>query len=273
MRVYISADIEGVCGVVHNEQTGGTGQAYERARKLMAGEVNAAIEGALEAGADYIVVNDSHWLMRNLLPEDLRTEALLITGSPKPLSMLEGLDSSFDAAIFTGYHAAAGEAGGILNHTYSGVVRKVVINGMVMGETGINAAVCGYFGVPVVMVSGDSTVAAEASRIIPWAKGVAVKKSIVRTAALESHPAKVREMIKAGAREGLLKRAECRPLIIQQPVRLEMEFQTATMADMVELVPSVQRTGAFRIAYEGKDFLEIFKLMRVFLMVAGTVRE
>ncbi len=163
MKVFISADMEGISGVTHAEHVLRDGKEHERARKLMTGEVNAAVEGALEAGAAKVVVNDSHGTMRNILPEDLHEEAELVTGAPKPLFMMEGLDSSFKAVFFVGYHGMRGSYPSILEHTYSSrVVYDFCVNDKILGETGINAAIAGYYDVPVVLVTGDRKLTEEA---------------------------------------------------------------------------------------------------------------
>ena len=141
MRVYISVDMEGIAGVVHWADTKLEGVEYERARRWMTGEANAAIEGALAAGATEVVVNDSHGHMRNLLVEELHTEAWLVRGSPKPYCMLEGLEPGFDAVFLVGYHALAGTGGGVLNHSFSGsAIAAMRLNGLLVGEVGFNAA-------------------------------------------------------------------------------------------------------------------------------------
>jgi len=177
MKVYISCDMEGISGVVAGKQTEGNGEEYKRAQKLMTDELNAAIEGALAGGATEILVNDSHGHMRNILIEELNPKAQLISGSPKPLLMMQGIDASFDAAFFIGYHAQAGTAYSVLDHTYAGIVYQVSLNGRPMGETGLNAALAGYFGVPVVLVSGDKLLVEEATALLGTVEGVAVKES------------------------------------------------------------------------------------------------
>jgi len=163
MKVYISADMEGIAGIVHGEHVIRDGKEHERARKLMTQEVNAAIEGAIEAGAKSIVVNDSHGTMRNIIPEELHETAELITGSPKPFEMMQGIDSTFNAAFFIGYHAMKGSYLGVLDHSYhSRVIHDIILNNQRLGETGINAALAGYYNVPVILVTGDNIVTNEA---------------------------------------------------------------------------------------------------------------
>jgi len=180
MNVYISADMEGVAGISSEEQTNPVGQPeYASACELMTGEVNAACEGALAAGAAEVVVNDSHWNMRNIIHDELPASVRLIRGSLKPLSMNEGLDPSFSAALFVGYHAGAGTSDAVLDHTYSGdVIYDVRINGERCSEARINAAVAGAFGVPVVFLSGDRSACRDALSFLPWAQTVEVKRGI-----------------------------------------------------------------------------------------------
>ena len=162
MRVYISVDMEGIAGVVHESQTDPTTPAfaaeYARFRRLMTAEANAAVEGALAAGATRALVNDSHWFMRNLLAEELHQAAELVSGDPKPRSMMQEIDQpgGFDAALCIGYHARAGTRNAILDHTYADRIHEVRLNGKPVGELGLNAALAGVHGVPVALVSGDN---------------------------------------------------------------------------------------------------------------------
>src|SRR5438477_10615252 len=152
--------MEGIAGVVHESQTDPTDPAhaaeYGRFRRLMTAEANAAIEGALAAGAANGVVNDSHWFMRNLLAEELHQAAKLLSGDPKPRSMVEGIDAGFDAALFIGYHARAGTRHAVLDHTYADCIHEVRLNGHDVGAIGINATLAGVEGVPVARVSGGT---------------------------------------------------------------------------------------------------------------------
>src|SRR6185312_2540008 len=179
MKVYMSVDIEGVAGVVdrlHGSLTGGA--EYALGRRLMTLETNAAIEGALEAGATEIVVNDSHGPMINLLPEELNPKATLIQGRLKHLFMVEGLDDSFDAMFLVGYHASAGIRDGVLNHAFHPY--ELRYNGTVWSETGLNASVAGYFGVPVALVTGDDAAIRDSEALLPPHVGVSVKRGISR---------------------------------------------------------------------------------------------
>lgn len=270
MKVYISADLEGVAGVTHAEHTMRDGKEHERARLLMTEEVNAAVTGAIEAGATEIVVNDSHGTMRNIIPEKLHRDAYLISGTPKPLSMMEGIDETFDAAMFVGYHAAYGTQNAVLDHTYAGrVVSRAVINGMELGETGINAAVAGYFGVPLVMVSGDTAVARQARDLVPGIVTVAVKEAIGRYAARSLHPEKAQALIKEAAKKALAGLGSIGCFEVHPPVRLELHVNNTGMADVAELIPGVERIGPRAIRFVADDYLTVFKAMRAAITLAG----
>ncbi len=270
MKVYISADLEGVAGVTHAEHTMRDGKEHERARLLMTEEVNAAVTGAIEAGATEIVVNDSHGTMRNIIPEKLHRDAYLISGTPKPLSMMEGIDETFDAAMFIGYHAACGTRNAVLDHTYAGrVVSRAVINGMELGETGINAAVAGYFGVPLVMVSGDTAVARQAMELVPGIVTVAVKEAIGRYAARSLHPEKAQALIKEAAKKALTGLGSISCFQVHPPVSLELHVNNTGMADIAELIPGVERIGPRAIRFVAHDYLTVFRAMRAAITLAG----
>jgi len=272
MKVFISADMEGVAGIVHGEHTMREGKEHERARRLMTHEVNAAIEGALEADKNVkVVVNDSHGTMRNILPEELHEAAELITGSPKPLSMMQGIDSSFDAAFFVGYHARRGTYLGVLEHTYhGGVISDVLINGKPMGETGINAALAGYFKVPVVLVTGDRTVAEEAVSVLGTVETVKVKEGVGRFAAHCISPAKARTLIKQGASGALKNINRFKPFKVKAPIKIDVTFIHTGMTEMAELLPGAKRVNGRTILFISDDYLQAFKALRAMITLAGT---
>lgn len=270
-KVFISVDMEGIWGVVHGDQTSAQGHDYGPARKWMAEDVNAVIEGLFEAGAAEIVVNDSHGSMRNILAQDLNPKVSLITGSPKTLSMMQGIDSSFDACIFVGYHARAGTALSILDHTYSGAtIRSIKVNNLELPELGLNAAVAAAFGVPVIMLSGDAETCIQAKSILGGEiVTVAVKEGIGRYAAKLLPLEEARKRLREGAREALLKRSKIAPLLLKKPYAFELEFHNSNQAEMPALLPQVKRTGARSVAFSADDFIEGFKLMRALIALAG----
>jgi D-amino peptidase len=272
MRVYISVDMEGVAGVVHEDQTDPIDPRhageYNRFRRLMTSEANAAVEGALAAGATRVLVNDSHWLMRNLLAEELHPAAELLSGGPKLRSMVEGVDLGFDAAMFVGYHAMAGAASAVIDHTYTSIVHEVRLNGRPAGELAINAALAGIHGVPVVLVSGDQALAAEAKELLgQGVEAVVVKHAVGRFAARSVSPAESCRRLREGAAAALRRTHE--PLELQPPIRLQVEFALTQMADMAELVPGSVRTGGRTIGYVHDDFREVFRAWRALYNLAG----
>ena len=271
MQVYLSVDMEGVAGVVHVDQTRRTGHDYERARRWMTAEANAAIEGAFDAGATAVLVNDSHGDMRNFVLDELDPRAELISGSLKPLSMVEGVTAKFACALFVGYHAGAGSKAGILDHTYYGrVVNRLRVNGRDWNETAINAAVCGSLGVPVVLVTGDSTVCAQAKEHLGDVETVTVKEAITRYAARAIHPEKARGLIRAGAARAVRRAAEIQPFRPKPPFDLEIDFVNAACADAAELVPATVRKDGLCCAYRAPDPATLIQVIQAWTILAGT---
>ncbi len=264
--------MEGVSGVTHGEHVLRDGKEHERARKLMTWEVNAAVEGVIEAGARKVVVNDSHGTMRNIIPEELHEEAEFLTGSPKPMFMMEGIDSSFNAAFFLGYHGMRGSYPSILEHTYSSrVVYDFFINERLMGETGINAAIAGYHGVPVALVTGDRELAKEAQAFLGKVLTVVVKEAVGRTAARCMSPAKARQSIKDGAIKALGLIDRLKPFRIKPPISLKAVFINPGMAEVAELVPGSKRVDGRTLSYTSKDLLEVYRAFLAMITLAGTV--
>jgi len=272
MRVYISVDMEGVAGVVHEDQTDPIeprhAGEYNRNRRLMTSEANAAVEGALAAGATRILVNDSHWLMRNLLAEELHPFAELLSGGPKLRSMVEGIELGFDAALFVGYHAMAGTPRAVIDHTYTSRVHEARLNGRPVGELAINAALAGSYGTPVALVSGDQAVAAEASTLLgEGVETVIVKHAVGRFAARSISPTESCRRIREGTAAALRRRHS--PFVLEPPIRLEVEFALTQMADMAELVPGAVRIGGRCLAYVHDDFREVYRAWRALYNLAG----
>jgi D-amino peptidase len=274
VRVYISVDMEGIAGVVHESQTDPMNPAcaaeYGRFRRLMTGEANAAIEGALTAGATKVVVNDSHWFMRNLIAEELHPTAELISGDPKPRSMMQGIDGGFDAALFIGYHARAGTRNAVLDHTYADRIQEVRLNGHAVGELGINAALAGVHGVPVVLVSGDSALAAEAQELLgDDVATVTVKEAVGRHAARSVAPAVACRMIREAVTRALKKKR--RPFVLPSPVTVEVDFAMTIHADMAELCPGATRIAGRTVAFTHQDYGEVFRGWRAMLNLSAVV--
>ena len=220
MRIYISVDMEGIAGVVHEDQTNPIDPRcageYNRFRAQMTEEANAAIEGALTGGATAVLVNDSHWLMRNLLAEQLHPSAQLVSGGPKTWSMMEGVESGHDAAFFVGYHARAGTRNAILDHTYTDRILDVRVNGTSLGELGLNALLAGTYKVPVALVSGDQALASEAGQLLgPAVKTVIVKEALSRNAARSLSPLEACNRIRTAAEQAVKSLSALRPLALE----------------------------------------------------------
>lgn len=281
MRVLISADMEGTCGVVNWVQVippeiAGPGRQtstveYERARKRMTREVNAAIEGALDAGADSVLVNDSHDGMRNLLPDEIHPGATFVSGSDKPLSMVQGVDESdIGALIYTGYHARAGTPDGPLAHSFTGWVHDIRVNGESVGEYGINALIAGHFGVPVAMVAGDLR-AVEQTRdyLGEQVVGVSVKTGYSVSAAINIHPTKAEDLIRDGARQAIQQLDSMTPKTLEQDSVIEIDLDHQTRVDQVMKLPDVERIGWRTFAIRPNDGAELARQMRAVLGLAG----
>jgi D-amino peptidase len=263
MRIYLSVDMEGVAGVAHPAQTyfdreGVTDRTdYDRSRGLMAGEANAAIQAAFDAGATEVVVNDSHWQMRNLRAEDIDPRARLIIGD-KPFSMTQGIGAEGDgggyaAAAFIGYHAGAGNPSGIIGHTYASVVMEARVNGVPHNESGLNALRLGQHGVPVILVSGDDALAAEIELLLPWAERVVVKRAQAALVAETLTPEAACTEIAAGMARALARLEEMPPYRQSDALRLEVDLRLPIMADYCAVLPTVERIGPRTVAVEPPD--------------------
>lgn len=264
--------MEGVAGVVHEDQTNPVdprcAAEYGRFRKLMTAEANAAIEGAVAGGAKKIWVNDSHWNMRNLLAEELHEAAELLSGDPKPRSMMEGIDAGFDAMFLIGYHARARTRNAILDHTYTDRVSEARMNGRPLGELGLNAALAGTWGVPVALVSGDAALAAEARELLgDGVTTVIVKEAVSRHAARSVAPSVAYRMIRDAA-AGALGRIP-RPFTLPAPYHLEVDFSLTSQADMAELTPGATRVSARTVEYRHDDYRELFRAWRAMYNLAS----
>lgn len=272
MKVLISVDMEGIAGIVSWIQDEGEHRMITR--RLMTGEANAAIEGALAAGAKEILVGDSHNTMINLIPDELRPEARLISGSGRPLSMVEGVDETVDGVVFVGYHSAMGTSDGVLDHTYSSrTVSELRINGRRVGEIGLNAGVCGYYGVPVVCVAGDRAAAEEAKALLGEdVVTVPVKRGIGRTAADSVHPQEARRRIAAAVEEALTKQEKPAPLVFSSPVELQVRFHNSGMADMAMTIPDTERVDGTTVRFQHEDYIVAYKVFRAMTMLAWHAR-
>lgn len=267
MRVYISADMEGIAGVCDWNQVETTGGGeYARYQRLMTAEVNTVIHGALQAGATTVGVNDAHGGMRNLLAENLHPGAQLISGTPKKLGMMEGIDRGFTVACLLGYHARAGSPG-VLAHTYSDVVHRLLINGQEMGELGLNALLAGYFGVPVVLVSGDQILAVEARKLLGNIEIVIVKEALNYHAVRSLSPRQARVKLLQGILKALGTK-DHRPLAAPAPATVTIEFNDPARAAAAAILPRSQRLNAVTLTYTAEDYLEAYQAARSLIALA-----
>jgi D-amino peptidase len=256
MNIYLSCDMEGTAGVCAWEQCDPSNtHEYPIFRRYMTREVCAAIEGAREGGARRFVVNDSHWSMRNLLLDELadHEDLQVISGAPKPWSMMQGLDARADAAFFTGYHAKAGDSA-TLSHTFGEAIYAVAVNGRPCSEAMLNAALAGSYGVPVVLITGDRTIVEETTREMPWAVGVAVKDAIGFSSVNSMTPQAAREAIRAGARDAIPRIERARPFTFDPPLALTIETAGVEHADFIELMPGFLRIGARAVRFSATDY-------------------
>jgi D-amino peptidase len=281
MKVYLSTDMEGTAGIVDWAQCVGDGPEAAAGRVLLLAEVNAAIDGALAAGATEIVVNDSHSVMRNLPPDQLHGKATYIAGRHKPLYMMQGLDASFDAIFFISYHGSMGGDPAVLSHTYNPrAVSEVRLNGEVVGESGINALVAAHFGVPVVLVTGDQTACEETSAVLPGVHTAVVKQSVSRFAASSLHPELARELIRSTATEALEDLADARARgqrpapELPTPSTLEVTWRTADLAEMATWIRGTERLAARITSTTDTNRLELFRsFITSVLLTRGVAAE
>jgi D-amino peptidase len=279
MRIYVSVDMEGLAGVAHPHQVmfglnGLDRTDYDRSRALMAGETNAAIDAAFAHGAREVVVNDSHWQMRNLRAEDLRDGARLIIGD-KPFSMTQGIggpgDGAFDGAAFIGYHAGAGHPTGVIAHTYSSVtVLEIRANGVPHNEAGLNAIRLAHHAVPVMLVAGDDALATEVEALLPWAERVIVKRGIGSNVADSLAPADAQRAIRDGMERAIGRVGEMRLYQLAAPIAGEIDFRLPAMADYACVLPGVERIGPRTVGFRADDGEAFYRTCLVLARLATT---
>ena len=272
MKVFVSSDMEGTAGVVDWDQCVGDGPEAAAGRKLLLAEVNAAIEGALAGGATEIVVNDSHANMRNLPPAELAGGASYISGSHKPLYMMQGLDDSFDAVLFISYHGSVGAPAG-LSHTYNPrAVVEARLDGTVTGEAGINALVAAHYAVPVVLVTGDRGACEETEALIPGVHGVIVKEHVSRLAAHSLHPDKATALIKQTAQRAVSGAGTAAPPPLGSAT-LEISVRNTDIAEAASWVRGVEQTGPRELRFAGPNPLAVYRSFCAAILLTRTVAE
>jgi len=271
MKILIAADMEGISGVTTWDQVTAGKPEYERFRSLMTEDVNAAVRGAFDAKAEEVFVTDGHASGSNILIEDFDPRASLNTGSPSPLSMVQGVDE-VDGVIYVGYHARAGSPDAILDHTWSSrTVANVWLNDILVGEYGINAAVAGHFDVPVLMVTGDQTACTQTVDLLGDLETVVVKHATGRYSAECLPPTVAQGMIQKAAAKAvarLAKRKSPEPFILEEPVLLAVEFFNSAMADHAMRMPQAERDGTC-ISLSLPDTLTAYNAFRALVALAS----
>lgn len=266
LKIYISADMEGIVGVVTNEQLGPQGFEYARFREFMTQEVNAAIEGAVAAGASQIVVSDSHGNGQNLLIEKLPQDILLVRASPRPLMMMQGIDETFAGAIFIGYHSATTNPEGVRAHTLSSArLADVRLKGVSVSEAGLNAAIAGHFNVPVIMISGDDVVVKETKALLGDVEGAVVKWAIGFHSAKTMTPAASFNLIRDTAKKAVSRIKDFKPYKLAAPIQLDVRFKSYRPSELLSYLSIVERTDAHSIRFTGKDMVEVSKFLEFIL--------
>ena len=273
LKVFISADMEGVAGAVTGDQLGPGGFEYERFRGFMTAEVLAAIQGARDAGATTILVADSHGNGENLLIERLPDDVMIVRAWPRPLMMMQGIDSSFAAAMFIGYHASTTSPVGVRAHTISSAnYTALALNGVNMSEASLSAAIAGHFGVPVVMISGDDAAVAEARALLGNIEGAVVKRAISFHSATTMTPQAAQALIREAARRGVERRGELRPYVVSKPVRLDLTFKNYLQAEVASFLPDMERPTAHSVRYTGRDIVVVSRLIEFLGMYQPELR-
>lgn len=263
VKIFISVDMEGIGGIGTSAMTSNGGKDYETGRKLMTAEVNAVVAAIFEAGPAEILVNDSHGDMANLIHTELDSRVEYIQSNIKPLGMVQGLDNSFNGIIFVGYHAMAGTENGFLAHTGSGNVKGLWLNGVEVGEGGLNTYFAGSVGVPVLMASGDKTFTEEIKKLIST-RTVITKEAIGTAAAKLTHPDVVKKALQSEAKAALKDIGKVKPFATPQgPIEFKIKVDNLTRADVAMSIPGMKRVDGFTVSYQAKNMEEAYKLIRV----------
>jgi D-amino peptidase len=262
VRVFVSADMEGVAGIARDEQTDPSSPLHPAGRHLLTQEVNAAVEGALAAGVQEVVVSDGHWTCVNLLPDELHPRAELVSGSPRRLYMGSGLGPGFDAAFFVGYHAAAGTPDAVLDHSYADgrIVHEVRLGGVPQCEGSLTGYLCGTFDCPVALFTGDAAAVSQMHEFVLEVEGVVVKEGLGRQAARSLHPQVARDRIRTGATRAIQRLDNIPPMRLAGAADLEVDFVSTAMADSCERVPCVTRLGPRTVGYRSDEYVEVYDL-------------
>jgi len=258
LKIYISVDMEGLAGVVSAEQLGPSGFEYGLAREIMTREVNAAIEGAVKAGATEFVISDSHGNGQNLLIEKLPKDVLIVRSWPRHLSMMAGIDETFDGVIFLGYHVSTNSKEGVRAHTFSSTkLTDVKINMASVSEAAYNAIIAGHYNVPVIMVSGDDKTIEETRRFLGDIEGAVVKWAYSYESAKTLTPEAALDIIKSTSEKAVKKIKEFKPYKVKYPVQLDVSFKNYRPSEILDYLSIVERTDSHSIRFVGKNIIEV----------------
>ncbi|MBC6460092.1 M55 family metallopeptidase [Actinomadura sp. HBU206391] len=272
MRVMVSADMEGATGVTAPADVEPGTEQWQRFRRMLTGDVNAAVDGLFAGGAADVVINEAHSTQRNVLIEELDPRASMITGRHKPLAMMQGIEDA-DAVVFLGYHTGAGERG-VLAHTYvwSGLL-ELRINGVPASEGRMNALLAAELGVPVVLVTGDDLTCADAETYAPDAERVTVKFCISRYAARCLAPARTAVLIREAAERALPAAGGRTPPRPEGPFSFEVDMSATHLAEFVTAIPGVELSGRRTVTYTLPTMFEAVRCFRAVTALIGAAKE
>lgn len=266
MRLYISADIEGIVGVVTRDHTSPEGFEYERARDWMTDTVVAACEAAQEAGATEIVISDSHGNGESLKIEKLPESVQLVRSWPRPLSMMQGIEvGSFAGALLIGYHAGGSNPSGVLAHTLTGAFQEVRVNGQVLNEAGLNAAIAGHYDVPVIYASGDDVATAEIRDILGDIETTTVKWAYGTRSARTLMPAAAHKAVRDGVKRSIARIGEATPFRLKGPLALEIRFRDRQKVEHLTYLRFITQVDTHTIRYEAEDAVDLSKFLMFLL--------
>jgi D-amino peptidase len=268
MKLFISADIEGVSGVTNDAQASQTGPQFADARRWMTGDVNAAIEGACEAGVTQVLVKDAHGWALNILPDEIDERATLVQGWGVEDGMMEGLRRNHSLAFLIGYHPRAGTPDGVLSHTWSGALRKLIVNDVEMGEMGISGLFAGALGVPIALVTTCEAGAQQAKELLPWAETVAVKRGITRFAAELIPTKRAQQLIGEGAQRAVERLGEMQPLRLEAPYVVRTTWSSPSMAQTCAAQEGLTLVDEYTVQFTATEQLAALRRLRQVFRIA-----
>ena len=271
MKILISCDMEGISGVVDESQTDYRSQSYAATQSRLMNEINAVIEGFFDGGATEVIVNDSHGTMTNLIPEKLDQRVMFISGFPKKLGMVQGVEFGVKGIALIGYHSMANTFQSPIPHTYAGRISELKINDRKYGEIGLNALLAGHFKTPIILVSGDDKTIQEAQTILGDVKTVITKWGLSAFSAVNFSMQEVKEELRKAAKDAVKNIEKFEPYILPPPYKLEVHFHETGFADIAEFIPGTRRIDPTGISFESNDFYENFKAFISICRISSTV--